>query len=59
MFSILCNKGNANPSNTEIPSLIVRIGYHQENKQQMLEKMWGGGKNTSTTTVEISTEAQQ
>jgi hypothetical protein len=33
MFTILSHKGNANQSNTEIPSHPSHNGYIQENKQ--------------------------
>jgi hypothetical protein len=37
MFKILSRPGNANQNDTEIPSHPSLNGYHQENKQQMLD----------------------
>jgi hypothetical protein len=36
MCNIFIHKGNANQSDTKIPSHPNQNGYHQENKQQML-----------------------
>jgi hypothetical protein len=41
MFNILSDKGSANQNYTEIPSHPSQNGSHQENKQQILVKMWG------------------
>jgi hypothetical protein len=69
MFNILYQKGNANQSNTEIPSHSSQNDHQQEHKQQqqMLVRMWGK-KNPhmllermedSATTMEISMEFHQ
>jgi hypothetical protein len=41
MFDILSPIGNENQNDTEIPSHSSQKGYHQENKQQMLVRLWG------------------
>jgi hypothetical protein len=41
MFNIFRHKGNANQNYTEIVSHPSHSGYHQENKQQILERKWG------------------
>jgi hypothetical protein len=39
MFNICSQKGNANQDYTDISSHPSQIGNHQENQQQMLERM--------------------
>jgi hypothetical protein len=41
MFNILSHKGNAKQNYIEILSHPSQKGCHQENKQQMLARMWG------------------
>jgi hypothetical protein len=41
MFNILSHKVNANQNYTEVLSYPCQKGNHQENKQQMLMRMWG------------------
>jgi hypothetical protein len=42
MFNVLSDKGNANQNITEILShSSQKLGYHQENKQQMVAKLQG------------------
>jgi hypothetical protein len=48
MFNILHHKGNANQNHTEIPSHPSQNGYNQENKQQMLVRVWGEGSPYNT-----------
>jgi dTDP-4-dehydrorhamnose 3,5-epimerase-like enzyme len=42
ILNIISHKGNANQNCIEISSTPSQKGYHQENKQQMLVRIWGG-----------------
>jgi hypothetical protein len=52
MFNIVSHKGTRNQNGTEILSHPSQNGYHQENKQQILERMCGK-RNPYTLLVEI------
>jgi hypothetical protein len=40
MFSIISHQANVNQNYIEISSDLNQNGYHQENKQQLLARMW-------------------
>jgi hypothetical protein len=42
---MLSHKGNANQNDIKISSHLTQNGHHQENKQQMLMRMWGKRNN--------------
>jgi hypothetical protein len=68
MFNIPGHQGNANQNDTEISSHPSQNGYHQEFKQQRLERMKGKrnhytsllvGMQISAASMESSTEVSQ
>jgi hypothetical protein len=60
LFNIHSHKGNANQSDSEIPSYLTHNGNHQENNKYVSMKggkeavYTGGGNVISSATMEIS-----
>ena len=47
MFNIVSHQENGNQNNTETQCHLIQTGHHQENKQEMLERL-GKGKHLQT-----------